>query len=445
MFLVIGMMLFLAISMISTVHALGLWLVLLVTHGIFVLVLGDSVIHLPLYSGVVVALIIVARRQWSGVDNHILYLFAGLAVIMMLASVQGINHDHSIAALRMYGKAFLLALLVAGCVKNEKDMQAMMLYCLLGLVLGALYTLYQSMTGNFVINEMNSQRAAGLRGDPNETAMLLVAGVPLAIYWFINTKKIYLKILFAACLPLLLIGIGLTQSRGGFVALLFIAFLIYLRRPTIQLSIAGLIMVLVVAVLAPASYWQRMNTLVEGESGVSMGGRSFLLKVGLNMMVNYPVLGVGPGNFGNAPELNTKNMALAGASSPHSGVEKGKKAVAHNMYLEFFTENGLIGGIILLIIFYIPVRRLLEYDRFTRIAGNNFGMGYSITLAMAGMFLAGLFLSQGKNSVLWFMIGLGLAAGQLLINHRNKPETKDEINDSQSPEVIDRCTVKLRQ
>ena len=43
------------------------------------------------------------------------------------------------------------------------------------------------------------------------------------------------------------------------------------------------------------------------------------------------------------------------------------------------------------------------------------------------MLFAGLFLSQGKNSVLWFLIGLGLAAGQLITAHkRNAVSVKDD-------------------
>lgn len=420
--LVIVLALFLGLAMVSSIHALGLWLAMMVIHGVLVMLLGDAAKHIPLYAGVMIAVIILARGKWSGVNRNVLSLFGILVVVMIFAAFQGINLTNSMLPLMLYAKVFILALLVAGCVKNEHDIKIMLLYCLAALLIGALYAVYQYLTGTFSINVYDTQRAAGLRGDPNETAMLLVAGVPIAVYWALNsTRKIH-KLFFATCLPLLLIGIVLTGSRGGFVALLFIMFLAYMRRPTIKLTIAGIFMMIAVGIFAPASYWERMQTLVEGESDqyASLDGRKLLLATGINMVLQYPVLGVGSGNFGAMFIEMNSDSGLHGSSGRHKGVEMegGKAAVAHNLYLEFFAENGFIGGILLLSIFMISLRHLVAYDHATSVLKQQFGLGFSVALALTGMLFAGLFLSQGKNSVLWFLVGLGLAAGQLITVHK---------------------------
>ena len=261
--------------------------------------------------------------------------------------------------------------------------------------------------------------------------MLLIAGVPIAVYWVLNSPRKIWKLIFAACLPVLLVGIVLTESRGGFVALIFIMFVAYIRRPSIKLTIAGFLMVIMVGILTPANYWERMQTLVEGESGqnASLSGRKQLLITGVNMFFQNPILGVGSGNFSPIFIEMNSHQGLHGSSGRHEGIETGggKAIVAHNLYLEFFAENGFVGGILLLFIFMISLRHLAAYDHVTSVLKQQFGLGFLVALALTGMLFAGLFLSQGKNSVLWFLIGLGLAAGQLITAHkRNAVSVKDD-------------------
>lgn len=417
MFLFLGIALMIMVAMLSTTHALGIWLVMLVTHGIFVLIIGDSVINMPFYAGVAMTIIILMKKDWEIPGINIILVFAVLITLMLISAIQGINHEHSIGALLMYFKAFMLALLIAGCIKTDNDIKLMTQYCLAGLVIGAVYAIYQYATNTFVIDAFYSQRAAGLRGDPNETAMLLVSGISLAVYWILNEKVKYKKLLYIAIIPILLFGIMLTQSRGGLVALFFVMFLIYIKKPTVPLTLLGVLFITSVGFMASDRYWQRMGTLISGEgTGVSISGRSHLLTAGAKIFINNPILGVGPGNFGNSPELYTESGRALGMSHQHAGVEKGKKPVAHNLYLEFFVETGLFAGVLLLVILYQSIRHLLSYDKFWRKerTGSFFGVGYALAVAMAGILFAGLFLSQGKNSVLWFLIGLGFAAGRIM-------------------------------
>jgi O-antigen ligase len=103
--------------------------------------------------------------------------------------------------------------------------------------------------------------------------------------------------------------------------------------------------------------------------------------------------------------------ATGGQSRSGSNKGAGKTyAVAHNMYLEFFAENGAIGGILFLSIFILCIRQALRYDRLSGLASrSHFGLGFTLALALAAMLFAGLFLSQGRNSVLWFVVGMGFA------------------------------------
>lgn len=422
---------FLGLSFFSTIHALGFWLLLMITHGVVVDVVGESATHVPLYAGVAIALVILARRQWSGVNSGTLFLFGALILTMALASMQGMYLEASLISMMLYAKVFLLALLLAGCLKSEKDVRIMTLYCLAGLLVGALVAIYQYRTGTFAVHDIYTQRAAGLREDPNDTAMLLVAGVPLAIYWFMNSRNVLVKLFFAGAVPLLLVGIGLTGSRGGFVTLLVITLMIYLRRPTIQMTVAGLLMVTAVATLAPESYWDRMETLVTGEEshgGRSLESRSMLLQKGVDVFMDRPVLGVGPGNYGNAFMASVSSGGLVGRSGLSLASNRG--IVAHNMYLELLVEIGVIGAGLFLAVIYRALRGLVGYGRTAGGKRKPFGLGFAIALALGGMLFAGLFLSQGKNSVLWFLVGLGFAVGQITAKARSEALKRASVQES---------------
>ena len=316
--------------------------------------------------------------------------------------------------------------LLAGTVRNCRDIKTLSLYCLFGLVVGGAYAIYQYKTGTFTVNTIYDQRAAGLRGDPNDTAMLLVAGVPLAIYWFFNSVGIPSKFLSMGALALLLIGVILTGSRGGFVVLLLVAMMLFLRRPSWMLVGCGLLLVALFIAIAPQSYWNRMETLVTGKEehfSESLKNRKMLQKIGTEIFFDNVVIGVGPGNFSGAFMARFAKKSQNGDST---------YAVAHNMYLEFFSENGLVGGILFLMMFGQSLFGLLRLDRRCGdVTGPKFGLGFAIAIALGGMLFSGLFLSQAKNSVLWFVTGLGFAAGHIALRAHleivGKPSTNKSL------------------
>jgi O-antigen ligase len=332
---------------------------------------------------------------------------------MVASTFLGIDIDKSVADLKLYMKGFLLAIVLAGTIKTYDDVKKISLYLLAGMVMGGLLTIYEYLTGNFAVSSLYTQRAGGLRADPNDAAMLLVTGVPVAIFWLLEAKTKIKKLFYITCLILLHVGIVLTASRGGFVALLFVYFLMYLRRPTIAATFAGIMLLIVAAIFSPQSYKDRILTLVSGQEkhgASSLDSRSKLLTQGLYIITTNPVTGVGPGNYGSAYILSMGGGEISKQQAARSSVST-VNVVAHNLYLEFFVENGLIGGGLFLAIIYISVSSLKKISPGVKKGiSRYYPLGYMMFCSICGLLFAGLFLSQGKNSVLWFLIGVGLAA-----------------------------------
>lgn len=396
------------VSLRSRVHGIGMWLLILITHGLLYEAIGEAAVHLPLFSGAALAVILVGYRQWSGVSLRVPIFLLGLFLLMGVAALFGIDHETSLVTLILYARCFIVVILIAGSLKNEKDLKIITAYCLVGIAAGALAELYQYKTGSFTIESVYVDRAASLRGDPNDTAMILVAGVPLAVYWFTRASRLLTKGIMVLLVLLLAFGMILTASRGGFVALSVVTMIMFLRKPSFKSALVGIFLASSLLVLAPNSYWNRMSTLLTGHGlhgGESLAGRFKLLKFGLVTLANHPLLGVGPGNYGLAFARHADKLTHLQSSDPYP--------VAHNMYLQFFVENGLIGGALFVVIFGWAAFSLLRYDRANVVQPGEFPLGFAIASAFAGMLFAGLFLSEGLNSVLWFMTGAGFAAGNM--------------------------------
>src|SRR5690606_34663340 len=71
---------------------------------------------------------------------------------------------------------------------------------------------------NFVLgNEAVYQRFSVSNTDPNDYALILALAIPMAWDLFANQRG-YVRVLNLLCIPLALVGIILTGSRGGSLA-----------------------------------------------------------------------------------------------------------------------------------------------------------------------------------------------------------------------------------
>ncbi|WP_161949115.1 O-antigen ligase family protein [Desulfomicrobium norvegicum] len=401
----------------SIPHSVGCWLVLMLIHGILYNILGSSTQHVPFFAGIGVLFSIIFFRKFSDVNLLLFALLLSLIFLMSVSVFFGINPENSILSFVTYCKSFLLAIVVSIIIRSQKNIELMLNYCLYGLFIGSLFALYQHFMGNYAIDSVYIQRVATLRGDPNDTAMLLVSGLSLTIYALFKRNKILTKLFYFFILLSLVASIVLTHSRGGFIAMIFVSILIFIKKPDIKIAFCLLSLLFLVLFAAPQNYWNRMQTLVSGKDlhqGHSLSSRSQLQFVGLALFMDNPILGVGAGNFG-------ESFARYGTDSSLNIGSKHAASVAHNMYLEFFVENGLFSGLLFLGIFFFAIMSMLKYDRIALFCNSKldkpFGLGSAYAIALSGLLFSGLFLSQGKNSVLWFMVGIGFSFSSLIKQH----------------------------
>ena len=406
---------FVVVAYYSEIDLLGMYLLLLVTQGIYVKLAGVEFQNMPSILGLFVIIAITYKRgssYWKHkkLNPYVLLVFAALLVVMIVTGMTGINVEQSMFAMHLYMKGFVLAMLIYLFVNSRKDIRKLAMYYLAGALIGTAWIAWEFYSDSFSGGDEWTKRAAGLRADPNNTAMLLVVAVPITWYFGLEaTKRVYQVLLFG-CIPLIMWGMALTGSRGGLLALLLTLILIIMNKPTVKKSVAAILTLAVIVGTAPGVLLNRSDALVdEGEmkQDGSMRQRADLLVTGLKVIAREPILGVGPGNIGQAI------VAYKFRGSPEASLPEyifGKSfTVAHNMFVEFFGELGIVGGILFLRILYFSLHNYWRSNKLERKRGNTFSLAYALLVGMAGFLFAGLFLSQGKESVLWFLLGMGLA------------------------------------
>lgn len=175
--------------------------------------------------------------------------------------------------------------------------------------------------------------------DGNDLALSLNVVFPLAIYLMFNEIKTA-KISFALISILFIIAIILTLSRGGTIGL--VASLLYFilsGRRKFANSFLLLLITGVALISAPSTYFKRMDTINEYESESSAQARILAWKGAVKISLDYPLIGVGPGNF---------VVIYATRYKPEGFSIGGVWNAAHSIYFQTLAELGFPGLIAIL-------------------------------------------------------------------------------------------------
>ena len=233
-------------------------------------------------------------------------------------------------------------------------------------------------------------RACGLFDDPNYFGLVLACISPLC---FLIKSKSWGYSLYA----IFAVAILTTLSRASLIIML-IQFIFYFysvnKNKTIFVLKFFSILVIIVPVfvlLKPDFIVDRMATLLpmlSGNTGQlenSSAERLDLIFAGIKMFLDYPILGLGFGNFQLYTEFYMDFFP--------------RKVFAHNSYLTILTELGIVG----FIVWFIPLCIL-----FIRVNKHNCAIGCSLI----GLFFSYFFLVAIYFQFLAFFLAIIVTAYQ---------------------------------
>jgi O-antigen ligase len=227
----------------------------------------------------------------------------------------------------------------------------------------------------------------GIFNDPNDLALAFVMVIGFLLAFLFGRSKIFFKIVSIPFLAVLLYSLYLTNSRGGYLALIATVayyFLRKMKRKWLALII-GLVMVVAVLAFSPS----RMTDISAGED--SARGRIEAWYEGFQMLKSAPLFGVGYKMFTDYHPLT-----------------------AHNSYILVAAEEGLVGLFVWIALIYICFKGLdklskqdVHNSQFMARELGPYVLGLEVGLV--GFLCAAFFLSRAYIEPLYIMLALGCA------------------------------------
>jgi O-antigen ligase len=312
-----------------------------------------------------------------------------------------------ISAISRYVPNMLLLPIACMAIRTRRDLLLVLTVIVIGAVIAAAFGILQppSSTG---LGE-SAERVTGTIGDPNELAAALLLGLALGAGLALSRgRSLALRLAGAMAIPICAVGIFLSLSRGGLIALA----VLLVAGPVLGGRWRGVMCgFLVLVAAAGVLYFTQIASLPARERITTAdggSGRSDLWKIGLRMVKAHPVGGVGVGNFQDvSADYVLQPGIIVRAELIFSSVPK----ITHNTYLEVMAEMG-IPGFLLFIVIAVGCLGCALRAASVWAGRGDIGMealARSALLALVGMLVADFFISQSYSKLLWIMLALGPA------------------------------------
>jgi len=226
--------------------------------------------------------------------------------------------------------------------------------------------------------------------DENDYSLLLNMMLPFSFFLFLSETKAKKKIFYAFASSLAVISIVISFSRGGFVGLICVGFIMWLYSPKkiltlIIICIAGLI----IYFYSGEKYIAEMSTVTDTEDSTA-SERIETWKSAWRMFLDKP-LGVGGGNF------KVWFPQYQGGSFKRGMWGR----VAHSLWFQLLSELGIFGVFIYGSLLFYNLKDIFWMKSLKNSDDKDISFAFYLSLAFLASF-AGYFSSGSFLSVLYY-------------------------------------------
>ena len=303
-----------------------------------------------------------------------------------------------------YAKIIGIALFTTGVVKNREYMR------ILVWVIALSFGFYGVKNGVAMIVSGGSlviiQGPGGMLSDNNDFALALCMGIPMLLHLGIAERRPILRRTMIAMVPLMVLTIIATHSRGAFLALSATVAVLVWRS---QNRVAGFALCVLVAIAgviaAPKAYIDRISTIKTYQADGSAVGRLEAWKVAGNMIVHRPLLGVGFEKFQQSYRRY----------DPKGGEGTGVR-VTHNSYLQIWAECGTPAFLLYLLLILLSFVDLWKIRAQARLRYHSSWILSYTTMFEASLvaFVVGsLFLNRAHFDLFYHFVAIVIVFGKI--------------------------------
>lgn len=293
-------------------------------------------------------------------------------------------------------KAVLMFIVMINVVRTKWRLRGLLFLVITVCVYVSWHALGDYQAGNLTVE---GYRVAGSLGgmfaNPNDLALFLSTIIPITVALMFTTRRMIARPVYAACAALMVAGIVVTFSRGGFLALSgAIGVLCWKigRKHRASVMVSMFVFLLAFMVLAPGSYGERLGSIVDHsrDSFGSAGMRQQVLIRSIIIAAKHPLFGVGMGNF------HTVSI---------------QELVSHNAYTQVAAEMGIAAMIIYVLFIITPFKRLREIERETfesRVGSRFYYMSIGLQASLVAYMIGSFFASVAYLWYVYYIVGYSI-------------------------------------
>lgn len=345
------------------------------------------------------------RFMSNDVRNAIMILMVLLVAASILAAGGGI-WARDVDMFVEYVKIVSIALFTTGMV-HSRDRLRLMIWTI-ALSFG-FFGFKSGIVGILTAGQLQIlEGPGGMLQDNNDFALALGMGAPMLWHIASSERNPTVRRLFFMLTPLTVITIGLTHSRGGFLALMAgFSLLVWRSRNRVAGLIVAGFLALATTLILPAAVGERLSTIREFEQDPSAMARFRAWQTALEMVRENPLLGVGYARF-------QQNYMFYSPLAREDPSLVGRAHVAHNSYLQIWAECGTPTLLLYLTLILIS---FVDLSRIRRQAQRRYHASW--ILSYANMFEASLlvfvvgsmFLNRAQFDLFYHLVALIAAFG----------------------------------
>jgi O-antigen ligase len=305
-------------------------------------------------------------------------------------------------------RAVLIFLVIVNVVRTERRLRWLLLLALGSGVLMAAGALSDYAAGRLTVEGYRVEgRIGGIFENPNEMALHLVTMLPVAAALAVGSRSFLKKALYGGASALMMAGIVVTYSRGGFLAMAAVMLMLAWtlgRKNRFMVITAALVLTLLLLIIAPGGYGARILSIYDHRLDAfgSADARQQLLMSSIIVALRNPLFGIGMGNFVFVSERSLES---------------------HNAYTQVAAEMGAFALAVYVLYIVSPLRRLLAVARETfeaRRTSRFYYLAVGLAASLVGYMVASFFGSFAYYWNVYYLVGFAVCLRRLYESEREK-------------------------
>jgi len=347
------------------------------------------------------------RRHREGADAPLLRWAVAAYVAVAVASLAWTRDlEASLVGVGSLAVAIAYCVAVGALIRTEREISTLMGSIVASSVAVGVLWIVSFATG--------VSRFASDVGDPNFVAMQQAMAIPVAIALASHARRPLTRGAAWAAVPLIIVSIAASLSRGGVLALLAVLTLALFqrRRPVVApgsrtpLMAATLLVGSAIAILVAGNSFVGRLATTEGATSIDVS-REGLVRAALHAYVQAPVTGIGYGAF--APASYSYLRDTPGVELDAYTLEAliaGREV--HNAYVQALTELGPIGAAAFV---WVVLAGMLTCRRIWRSAREDHvrSIAAALAIGLVAFLVASMALSTQTTRTLWIWLGTAYA------------------------------------